>query len=100
MEFSKIRFTNARIRKLHAEHGIDLMTLKGPELVEPDSRLKITIAGMGDAPADEVEKACDELTPGEHIELLGDAIRQALMGPAELKKEAEAKAAATTKSPE
>jgi hypothetical protein len=99
MDFSKIRFTTARIRKLHEDHGIDLMSLKGPELVDPASRVKITVAGMGDAPADEVGKACDELTPGEHIELLGDAIRVALMGPAALKQEAEAKAAATTKSP-
>jgi hypothetical protein len=54
------------------------------------------MGGMPDADAAKVAEACDDLTPGEHIELLTEAIRRDLV-PASIR-EATAKAAETGKS--
>lgn len=92
----KPRFNNKVIRQLFDSSGIDLMAMKGDIITNADARTVITIAGMPEADPAQVEAACDELTPGEHIELLTEAIRRDLV-PASLR-EAGAKAATPDKS--
>ena len=92
----KPRFTTRAVRQLFEGSGIDLMKLSGDAITDAESRKAITIAGMPDADAAKVAEACDELTPGEHIELLTEAIRRDLV-PASIR-EATAKAAAGAKS--
>jgi hypothetical protein len=92
----KPRFTTRAVRQLFECHGIDLMKLSGDAITDSDSRKRITMGGMPDADAAKVAEACDDLTPGEHIELLTEAIRRDLV-PASIR-EATAKAADTGKS--
>jgi len=90
------KFTNRAVRNLQKDHGIDLMRLEGDTITSAEKRLTITIAGHPGVEADTVEAACDELTPGEHIDLLTAAIKRDLM-PASIR-EATAKAAPADKS--
>ena len=92
----KPRFTTRAVRQLFERTGIDLMKLSGDAITDAGSRTAITIAGMPDADPAKVIDACDDLTPGEHIELLTEAIRRDLV-PASIR-EATAKAAAGAKS--
>ncbi|MES2706075.1 MAG: hypothetical protein V4726_05665 [Verrucomicrobiota bacterium] len=90
------RFTNRSIRQLFEAHQIDLMKLAGDAITDDATRVKITIAGHPDAAPADVASACDDLTPGEHIDLLTEALRRDLI-PASIR-EATARAAAPDKS--
>lgn len=90
------RFTNRAVRELFEAHEIDLMNLPPDAITDPDTRLKITQAGHPADVADAVAEACDNITPGEHIELLSVTLRRDLV-PASIR-EATAKAAAASKS--
>lgn len=92
----KPRFSNRAIRRLFESHQIDLMRLPGEAVTDPETRLRITQAGHDESEAENVKAACEELTPGEHIDLLTDAIRRDLI-PASIR-EATAKAATPSKS--
>ena len=90
------RFTNRSIRQLFEDHQIDLMKLGGEAITDPAVRVKITIAGHPEAAPENVADLCDNLTPGEHISMLTEALRRDLI-PASIR-EATAKAAAPDKS--
>lgn len=92
----KPRFTTRAVRRIFESHGIDLMKLSGDAITDSESRKHITLGGMPDADAAKVAEACDDLTPGEHIELLTEAIHRDLV-PASIR-EATAKAAPGSKS--
>lgn len=92
----KPRFTNRAIKRLFECHQIDVMNLDGETLNDIGKRLLITQAGHADTDAASVADACDELTPGEHLDILSSAIRRDLT-PAYLR-EATAKAATADKS--
>lgn len=100
----KLRFTNRAVKALFDKHGIDLLKLDGTALMDAETRLKITEAGFvssGEEPLVHDEQAnipslCDDLTPGDHIDLLNAAIIRDLL-PASAR-EAVAKAAAASKS--
>ena len=92
----KPRFTNRSVRRLFEAHQIDLMHLADDAITDPLQRLKITQAGMADFNPDDVAGAIDDLTPGEHIDILISAISRDLV-PASIR-EASAKAAAQPKS--
>jgi chloramphenicol 3-O-phosphotransferase len=91
----KPRFNNRSVRKLQEEHGIDLFKL-GDALNSVDARCKIILAGHPAADPADVLNACDELTPGEFMEILTDALMRDLIPQSQ--REAAAKAAAPDKS--
>lgn len=90
-----LRYTNARVRRLHEESGIDLLNLTGDAMTDRAKRSAITLAGAIED-ADTVRAAIEEMTPGEHIEMLTEAIRRDLV-PASIR-EAMAKAESANKS--
>ena len=92
-----LRFTNRAIKSLFDKDAIDLMKLDGEVISDPQKRLAITQAGS-DLPPEEVANLCEEMTPGEHIQLLTEAIQRDLI-PSSIR-EATAKAAASSKSAE
>ena len=91
-----LKFTNRAVRRLFEATGIDLLNLTGDVLTSLDKRLAITLAGVSPAEEDATREACEDLTPGEHIELLTEAIRRDLV-PQSIR-EAMAKAAPDDKS--
>lgn len=91
-----LRYTTGRIKKLFKDHKIDAYNFTGHDLNDEGQRLKITLAGIPDANRKEVEKACDELTPAEHMDLIVDAVKEALNP--KFAQEASAKAANPDKS--
>ncbi len=95
----KPRFNNRAVRRLFDEHQIDLMNLEGATLTDHAKRVTITKAGLPNEDGEGVVNACDDLTPGEHIELLTVAIMRDLI-PESNRKEAAAKAATLDKSGE
>ncbi len=93
----KLRFTNRAVKALFEAHQIDLMHLGGDAMLDAETRLKITQAGfVPEGGSEDVATLCDDMTPGDHIDLLNTAILRDLL-PASAR-EAIAKAAATTKS--
>jgi len=91
-----LKFTNRSVRRLFESTGIDLLNFTGEALKSLDSRMDITLAGVSPAEEDATREACEDLTPGEHIELLTEAIRRDLV-PQSIR-EAMAKAAPDDKS--
>ena len=92
----KPRFTNKVIRQVFDAHQIDLTNLDGTILLDYTKRMQMTIAGMPGSDSAEVQEACDALTPGEHVQILQEAIEEAWTRPNQ--REAVAKAAAEDKS--
>ncbi len=92
----KPRFTTRAVRLLFEDAQIDLMNLSGDVITDARARKLITLAGMSDADPAKVSEACDDLTPGEHIGILTEAIHRDLI-PASIR-EATAKAATGAKS--
>lgn len=91
------RFTNRAVRSLFEESGIDVMHLEGDALTDSAKRIVMTRHACEGKP-DEIIAACEDLTPGEHMDLLRAALLRDLV-PASIR-EANAKAAPTTKSAE
>lgn len=104
-----LRFTNWAIKWLFNVHKIDLMKLDGDVITDPEKRVFITAAGLlhsiegvlsdsdrGVKALNEAATKCDDITPGEHIQLLTEAIQRDLI-PNSIR-EAKAKAADTSKS--
>lgn len=91
------RFSNKAIRHLFESSGIDLLKLDGAVLTDPEKRRQITMAAC-DGDPEVIAAQCDNMTPGEHLELIRSALMRDLV-PASFR-EATAKAAAPTKSEE
>ncbi len=72
------RFTNAVIKSLQNQ-GIDLFALTGAELTDHEKRVAITVAACPVMDADQITSACDNMTPGEHIEILLSSIKRDLV---------------------
>lgn len=92
------RFTNKALRHLAEAHNIDLLKIQGTEIMDFDFRLKVTQAGCGSLAPDVVANLVDDLTPGEHIDMLTTALTRDLAPKSN--REAQAKAAASPKSEE
>lgn len=92
------RFTNKALRYLKEAHQIDLLTISGAEIMDPDFRLKVTQAGCGSLPPETVAELVDDLTPGDHIDMLTAALTRDLAPKSS--REAAAKAASGPKSGE
>lgn len=92
----KPRFTNKVIRQLFEAHQIDLTNLDGSILLDYTKRMQMTIIAMQEADSAEICEACDKLTPGEHVQILQEAIQEAWTRPNQ--REAVAEAATPTKS--
>lgn len=90
-----LRYTNSRVRRLHLEAKIDLLNLTPDAMTDLAKRTAITLAGTEEDEQTTLA-AIDALTPGEHIELLTEAIRRDLV-PASIR-EAMAKAESANKS--
>lgn len=86
------RFTNKALRYLKETHDIDLLKIQGTEIMDVDFRLKVTQAGCT-LPPEEVANLVDDLTPGEHIDMLTAALTRDLAPKSS--REAAAKAAAS-----
>jgi hypothetical protein len=92
------RFTNKALRTLKETHDIDLLKIQGTEIMDPDFRLKVTQAGCAPLAPEAVAELVDDLTPGDHIDLLTTALTRDLSPKSN--REAQAKAAAGSKSGE
>lgn len=90
------RFTNKALRHLAEAHNIDLLKIQGTEIMDFDFRLKVTQAGCGSLPPETVAELVDDLTPGEHIDMLTAALSRDLAPKSS--REAAAKAASSSKS--
>jgi hypothetical protein len=92
------RFTNKALRILKETHDIDLLKIQGTEIMDPDFRLKVTQAGCAPLPPETISRLVDDLTPGEHIDMLTASLTRDLAPKSN--REAQAKAAAGPKSGE
>lgn len=90
------RFTNKALRFLKEAHNIDLLTISGQEIMDVDFRLKVTQAGCGTLAPNIVAELVDDLTPGDHIDMLTAALTRDLAPKSS--REAAAKAATSPKS--
>lgn len=90
------RFTNSRIRSLQ-ENGIDLFNLNGDEFSAYEKRVQVTIAACAEMSPEVVRAICDDMTPGEHSDLLILAMKRDMTPPSQ--KEAATTAGADKSQP-